>query len=49
MIQKILVALLLLAFAGHSLRLFEEHDNTGVVNGSIIAIDAGLANFLVAC
>ena len=49
MIQKILVALLLLAFVGHSLHLFEEHDNTGIFNGAIIRLVSPYGDIAMAC
>jgi len=49
MIGKTLLALLVLAIVGQSLHLFEEHDNTGVVNGAVIEIIAANGDAITAC
>ena len=49
MIRKYLLALLLLAFVGQSLHIFEEHYNTAIVNGSVIELISNNGNYLTAC
>ena len=49
MIRKAVLSLLLLAFVSQSLHLFEEHDNTPVVNGSVIELIAANGDRVTFC